>query len=57
MKEKSKTNNNSWVIVIAITTFILSLLFSFLSNTAISKLNILARINSTYISNFNWCNV
>ena len=40
MKEKSK-KNNSWVIVIAITTFVLSLLFSFISNTAISKLNII----------------
>ncbi len=42
MKEKQKGNNNSWVIVIAITTFILSLFFSFVSNTAISKLNIIA---------------
>lgn len=42
MKEKQKSNNNSWVIVIAITTFILSLFFSFVSNTAISKLNIIA---------------
>ncbi len=42
MKEKSKkNNNNSWVIGIAITTFILSLLFSYISNTAISKLNII----------------
>jgi len=42
MKEKSKkTNNNSWVIVVAISTFFLSLIFSFISNTAISKLNIL----------------
>lgn len=41
MKEKSKkTNNNGWVIVVAISTFILSLIFSFISNTAISKLNI-----------------
>ena len=41
MKEKSKKNDNSWVIVIAITTFILSLVFSFISNTVISKLNII----------------
>ncbi len=41
MKEKSKKNNNTWVIGIAITTFILSLLFSYISNTAISKLNII----------------
>lgn len=41
MKEKSKKNDNSWVVVIAITTFILSLVFSFISNTVISKLNII----------------
>ena len=41
MKEKSKKNDNSWVIVIAITTFILSLVFSFISNTVIAKLNII----------------
>lgn len=41
MKEKKKkTNNNSWVIFIAIATFILSLLFSFISNTVIANLNI-----------------
>lgn len=38
-KPKKKNSNNSWVIGIAITTFILSLTFSFISNTAISKLN------------------
>ncbi len=47
MKEKkeksgSKNNSNSWVIFISITTFILSLVFSFISNTAISKLSIIA---------------
>ncbi len=47
MKEKkekpnSKNNSNSWVIFISITTFILSLTFSFISNTAISKLSIIA---------------
>ncbi len=42
MKEKNKKqNNNKWVIFIAITTFILSLLFSFISNTAIANLNII----------------
>lgn len=45
MKEKkdkpsSKNSTNSWVIFISITTFILSLTFSFISNTAISKLSI-----------------
>lgn len=46
MKEKSKKQNSnaSWAILIAITTFILSLLFSFISNTAISKLDILPGI-------------
>lgn len=47
MKEKkekpnSKNGNNSWVIFISIATFILSLTFSFISNTAISKLSIIA---------------
>ncbi len=42
MKEnQKKTNNNNWVIFIAITTFILSLLFSFISNTVIANLNII----------------
>lgn len=45
MKEKkdkpnSKSGTNSWVIFISITTFILSLTFSFISNTAISQLSI-----------------
>lgn len=40
-KPKSKSENaNSWVIFISIVTFILSLTFSFISNTAISKLSI-----------------
>ena len=41
---QKKTNNNSWVIFIAITTFILSLLFSFISNTVVSNLNIILGI-------------
>ena len=43
MKDKSKkvNNNKSWAIGIAITTFILSLFFSFISNTVISNLNII----------------
>ena len=44
MKEKQKNNNNTWVIGIAITTFILSLLFSFISNTVISQLNIIVGV-------------
>ena len=41
---QKKTNNNSWVIFIAITTFVLSLLFSFISNTVIANLNIILGI-------------
>lgn len=43
MKEKSKkqNGNKSWVIGITIVTFSLSLLFSFISNTAISELDVL----------------
>lgn len=43
MKDKSKkqNSNKSWVIGVAIATFILSLLFSFISNTTVSKLDIL----------------
>ena len=45
MKEKNKkSKNNSWVIFIAITTFVLSLLFSFISNTVIANLNIILGI-------------
>ena len=40
-KPKSKNSSNSWVIFIAITTFILSLTFSFISNTVISNLSII----------------
>lgn len=42
-KPKSKNNNgNTWIIFIAIATFILSLTFSFISNTAIANLSIIA---------------
>ncbi len=46
MKEKkdkpsSKNSNNSWVIFISVVTFILSLTFSFISNTVISNLSII----------------
>lgn len=44
MKEKTKKTNNSWVITVLISTFLLSLLFSYISNTAISKLDILPAI-------------
>lgn len=40
-KPKKKNSNKSWAIGIAITTFILSLIFSFISNTVISKLSII----------------
>lgn len=43
MKDKSKKQNSSktWVIGVAIITFVLSLLFSFISNTTVSKLDII----------------
>lgn len=46
MKDKSKkqNTNKTWVIGIAITTFFLSLLFSFISNTTVSKLDIIPGI-------------
>lgn len=45
MKEKSKkTKNNSWVITVLISTFLLSLLFSYISNTAITNLSIFPSI-------------
>lgn len=45
MKEKTKkTKNNGWVMFIAVTTFILSLLFSFVSNAIIYNLNIILGI-------------
>lgn len=45
MKEKNKkSNNNNWVIFIAIATFVLSLLFSFISNTVVANLNIILGI-------------
>ena len=42
MKDKSKSSNKSGVITIAITTFILSVLFSFISNKVISNLSMFA---------------
>ena len=41
-KEQKKTN--SWIFTVAITTFLLSLFFSYVSNTAISKLTIIPGI-------------
>lgn len=43
MKKEEKKSNN-WVITVAITTFLLSLFFSYISNTAISKLTIVPGI-------------
>ena len=42
MKKNKKPN--SWVITVAITTFVLSLFFSYVSNTAISNLKVLPGI-------------
>ena len=41
-KEENKTN--TWVITVAVTTFLLSLFFSYISNTAISNLTIILGI-------------
>lgn len=43
MKNKKRRVNN-WVIIVLISTFILSLLFSYISNTAITKLDIIPGI-------------
>ncbi len=43
MKKEDK-KPHSWIITVAITTFVLSLFFSYISNTAISKLNVLPGI-------------
>lgn len=43
MKNKKQKSNN-WVIIVLISTFILSLLFSYISNTAIAKLDLLPGI-------------
>lgn len=45
MKEKEKNNGtHKWVISVTVITFILSLFFSYISNTAISNLNIIPSI-------------
>ena len=51
MKEKTKKNNknikekkDNWVAIVLISTFILSLIFSFISNTAIAKLDLIPSI-------------
>ncbi len=47
VKEKQKTNSNSntkWVIFVLFITFILSLVFAFISNTAIMKLNLIPAV-------------
>ena len=43
MKKEGKKSNN-WVITVAITTFLLSLFFSYISNTAITNLSIIPGI-------------
>ena len=42
--KKEEKKPNSWIIIVAITTFLLSLIFSYISNTAISKLTIIPSI-------------
>ena len=42
MKDKQKKGSNNWVIIVFVVTFVLSLLLSFISNTAIAKMNIVA---------------
>lgn len=47
MKDKSKKQNNSaksWVVIVLIVTFILSLLFSFISSIAVEKLSIIPAV-------------
>ena len=41
MKNKKETSNIKWFITISITTFLLSILFSFISSSAITGLNII----------------
>jgi CBS domain containing-hemolysin-like protein len=43
-KAKSKSKDHSWIVFISITTFILSLTFSFISNTAIASLDVIPSI-------------
>ena len=42
MKEKSKKGSNNWIIVVFIITFIISLVLSFISNTVIANMDIIA---------------
>lgn len=42
--KKEEKKSNSWVVTVAITTFLLSLFFSYISNTAISNLTIIPGI-------------
>lgn len=42
MKDKQKKGKNNWVIFVFIATFVLSLVLSFISNTAIANMNIIA---------------
>lgn len=49
-KQKSKNNSNRrWVVFVLIITFILSLVFSFISNTAIVKLDLVPAIIVLFI--------
>lgn len=44
MKDKKKNSNSNWALIVFVATFILSLLLSFLSNTAIANMNIIIGI-------------
>lgn len=43
-KKDVKEKKDRWVVIVLISTFVLSLLFSFISNTAIAKLNLIPSI-------------
>ena len=44
MKDKKKKSGNNWALIVFVGTFILSLLLSFLSNTAIANMNIIVGV-------------
>ena len=43
-KTKGKEKKDKWVLIVLISTFILSLIFSFISNTAIANLDLIPSI-------------
>ena len=44
MKDKKKKSGDNWALIVFVGTFILSLLLSFLSNTAIANMNIIVGV-------------